>query len=53
MKIESIADIAKRNIQKWVVTGHFQPGKQIKEEEISEEEQAQWDFPEVDIDDKK
>ncbi len=35
MKIESIADIAKRNIQEWVVTGHFQPGKQIKEEEIS------------------
>ncbi len=36
MKIESIADIAKRNIQEWVVTGHFQPGKQIKEEEISQ-----------------
>jgi len=36
MKIESIADIAKRNIQEWIVTGHFQPGKQIKEEEISQ-----------------
>ena len=36
MKIESIADIAKRSIQEWVVTGHFQPGKQIKEEEISQ-----------------
>lgn len=36
MKIESIVDIAKRNIQEWVVTGHFQPGKQIKEEEISQ-----------------
>ena len=36
MRIESIADIAKRNIQEWVVTGHFQPGKQIKEEEISQ-----------------
>ncbi len=36
MEIESIADIAKRNIQEWVVTGHFQPGKQIKEEEISQ-----------------
>ena len=36
MKIESIADIAKRNIQEWIVTGHFQPGQQIKEEEISQ-----------------
>lgn len=36
MEIESIADIAKRNIQEWVVTGHFQPGRQIKEEEISQ-----------------
>ena len=36
MKIESIADIAKRNIQEWIVTGQFQPGKQIKEEEISQ-----------------
>jgi DNA-binding GntR family transcriptional regulator len=36
MKIESIADIAKRNIQEWIVTGHFQPGQQIKEENISQ-----------------
>ena len=36
MKIESIADIAKRNIQEWIVTGQFHPGKQIKEEEISQ-----------------
>ena len=36
MKIESIADIAKRNIQEWIVTGHFQPGQQIKEEDISQ-----------------
>ena len=36
MKIESIADIAKRNIQEWIVTGHFRPGQQIKEEDISQ-----------------
>jgi DNA-binding GntR family transcriptional regulator len=36
MKIESIADIAKRSIQEWIVTGHFQPGQQIKEEDISQ-----------------
>ncbi|UCF82679.1 MAG: GntR family transcriptional regulator [Desulfobacteraceae bacterium] len=36
MKVESIADIAKRNIQEWIVTGQFQTGQQIKEEEISQ-----------------
>jgi len=36
MKIESIADIAKRNIQEWIVTGRFHPGQQIKEEDISQ-----------------
>jgi len=36
MKIESIADIAKRNIQEWIVTGQFHPRQQIKEEEISQ-----------------
>ncbi|HBF43576.1 MAG TPA: hypothetical protein DDW42_08115 [Desulfobacteraceae bacterium] len=36
MKIESITDIAKRHIQEWIVTGEFQPGQQIKEEEISQ-----------------
>lgn len=36
MKIESIADIAKRHIQEWIVTGKFLPGKQLKEEEISQ-----------------
>jgi DNA-binding GntR family transcriptional regulator len=36
MKLESIADIAKRNIQEWIVTGRFLPGEQLKEEEISQ-----------------
>jgi DNA-binding GntR family transcriptional regulator len=36
MKIESIADIAKRHIQEWIVTGQFLPGEQLKEEEISQ-----------------
>ena len=36
MKIESIADIARRNIQESIITGQFQPGQQIKEEEISQ-----------------
>jgi DNA-binding GntR family transcriptional regulator len=34
MKIESIADIAKRHIQEWIITGQFLPGEQLKEEEI-------------------
>ena len=36
MKIESITDLARRRIQEWIVTGRFQPGQQIKEEEISQ-----------------
>ncbi|MBW2093991.1 MAG: GntR family transcriptional regulator [Deltaproteobacteria bacterium] len=36
MKIESIADIAKRHIREWIVTGQFLPGEQLKEEEISQ-----------------
>ncbi len=36
MKIESIADIAKRHIQEWIVTGQFLPGEQLKEEEIAQ-----------------
>ncbi len=36
MKIESIADRAKRHIQEWIVTGRFLPGEQLKEEEISQ-----------------
>ena len=35
MEIESIADLASRHVQEWIVTGEFQPGQQIKEEEIS------------------
>ncbi len=34
MKIESITDIAKRHIEEWIITGRFQPGEQLKEEEI-------------------
>ena len=34
MKIESIADIAKRRIQKWIITGKFLPGDQLKEKEL-------------------
>jgi len=36
MKIESIADIAKRHIREWIVTGQFLPGEQLKEEEIAQ-----------------
>ena len=36
MKIESIADLARRHIQEWIVTGEYHPGQQIKEEEISQ-----------------
>lgn len=35
MKVESIADIAKRHIREWIVTGRFLPGEQLKEEEIA------------------
>jgi len=36
IKIESIADLARRHIQEWIVTGEYHPGQQIKEEEISQ-----------------
>jgi len=35
MEIESIADLAKRHIQVWIIKGEYQPGQQIKEEEIA------------------
>lgn len=35
MKVESIADLASRHIRDWIITGEFQPGQQIKEEEVS------------------
>ena len=35
MNIESIADLAKRHIQVWIIKGEYQPGQQIKEEEIA------------------
>lgn len=36
MEIESLVDLAKRNIQVWIITGEYQPGQKLKEEEISE-----------------
>jgi DNA-binding GntR family transcriptional regulator len=36
MEIESIVDRAGRQVQEWIITGEFQPGRQIKEEEISQ-----------------
>lgn len=36
MHVESITDLASRHVQEWIITGEFQPGQQIKEEEISQ-----------------
>ena len=35
MQIESIADLAKGHIQVWIIRGEYQPGQQLKEEEIA------------------
>ncbi len=35
MNIESIADQAKRHIEVWIIKGEYEPGRQLKEEEIS------------------
>ncbi len=35
MQIESIADLAKGHIQVWIIKGEYQPGQQLKEEEIA------------------
>jgi DNA-binding GntR family transcriptional regulator len=35
MNVESIADLAKRHVQVWIIKGDYQPGQQIKEEEIA------------------
>ncbi len=35
MKIESIADQAKRHIEVWIIKGEYEPGRQLKEEEIA------------------
>ena len=35
MKVESIADLARRHIQVWIIKGEYQPGQQLKEEEIA------------------
>lgn len=35
MQIESIADLARDHIQVWIIKGEYQPGQQLKEEEIA------------------
>ncbi len=35
MQIESITDLAKGHIQVWIIKGEYQPGQQLKEEEIA------------------
>ncbi|MBF0529630.1 MAG: GntR family transcriptional regulator [Deltaproteobacteria bacterium] len=35
LKIESLVVVAKQHIQDWILSGEFQPGQQIKEEEIA------------------
>ena len=35
MKIESIADQAKHHIEVWIIKGEYEPGRQLKEEEIA------------------
>lgn len=36
MEVESLVDLAKRNIQLWIIKGEYKPGQKLKEEEISE-----------------
>jgi DNA-binding GntR family transcriptional regulator len=36
MMVESMVDLAGRSIQDWIVTGEFEPGRKIKEEEIAQ-----------------
>ena len=35
MKVESLTDIAKRYLEKWIVTDNLKPGQQLKEDEIA------------------
>ena len=35
MKVESIADLAKHHMELWIIKGEYQPGQQLKEEEIA------------------
>jgi DNA-binding GntR family transcriptional regulator len=35
MQLESIADLARGHIQVWIIKGEYQPGQQLKEEEIA------------------
>ena len=35
MKVESLTDMAKRYLEKWIVTESLKPGQQIKEDEIA------------------
>jgi len=36
MKVESLTDMAKRYLEKWIVTDNLKPGRQIKEDEIAD-----------------
>ncbi|MDM8556304.1 GntR family transcriptional regulator [Desulfococcaceae bacterium HSG7] len=35
MKVESLTDIAKRYLEKWIITDNLKPGQQLKEDEIA------------------
>ena len=35
MKVESLTDMAKRYLEKWIVTDNLKPGQQIKEDDIA------------------
>jgi DNA-binding GntR family transcriptional regulator len=35
MKVESLADMAQRYLEKWIVTDNLKPGQQLKEDEIA------------------
>jgi DNA-binding GntR family transcriptional regulator len=36
MKVESIADLAKRHIELWIIKGEYKPGQKLKENESFE-----------------
>ncbi|WP_300460201.1 GntR family transcriptional regulator [Desulfobacula sp.] len=35
MKVESLTDMAKRQLEKWIFTDYLKPGQQIKEDEVA------------------
>jgi len=35
MKVESLTDMAKRKLEKWIFTDYLKPGQQIKEDEVA------------------